>query len=75
VHSPLLSQTPGAFGATYAQVKKKKKASRRISRSYSILTSLRIRLATSPVSCLWWVYLRWLHLYHVHFDIYYVNET
>nr|ACG30546.1 hypothetical protein [Zea mays] len=35
-----------AFGAIYAQVKKK--ASRRISRGSRTSTSLRIRLATSP---------------------------
>jgi hypothetical protein len=47
VYSPLLSQKHQvAFGAIYAQVKKK--ALRRISRSSRTSMSSRIRLATSP---------------------------
>jgi hypothetical protein len=62
-----------AFGAIYAQVKKK--VSRRISKSSRTLTSSRIRLATSPnqlhvVGCL-----RWLRFYYVYFDLYHVNGS
>jgi hypothetical protein len=75
VYSPLIAFTKHqvAFGAIYAQVKKK--VSRRISRSSKTSTSSRIRLATSPsqvpvVGCL-----RWLHFDSVYFDLYYVNGS
>jgi hypothetical protein len=49
VYPPLfLYKHQVAFGATYAQVKKKKKALKRISRSSRISTSSKIRLAISP---------------------------
>jgi hypothetical protein len=49
VYSPLLfTKHQVAFDAIYAQVKKKKKVLRQISRSSRTSTSSRIRLATSP---------------------------
>jgi hypothetical protein len=74
VYSPLLSQKHQvAFGAIYAQVKKK--VSRRISRSSRTSTSSRIRLVTSPSQLLVVGCLRWLRFDSVYFDLYYVNGS